>query len=717
MTTLKRMAVLGLILGFLAGCQTNTTAVRSQETSITYPQARKGDVVDDYHGVKVADPYRWMENVDSPETTAWIEAENKITFNFLEDIPARDKIRDRITKLYDYEKYGMPFREGGRYFFSKNDGLQPQSVIFWMESLGDEPRVLIDPNTFSEDGTVALSGLSVSDDGKLVAYATSDGGSDWQEYKVREVDTGRDLDDHVQWVKFSGASWTMDNKGFFYSRYAKPDEETKLQDTNYNQKLYYHTLRTPQSQDQLVYERPDHKDWMINGGVTDDGRYLILYISKGDDDNNLIYYKELGHEGSPIIELISDWEARYGFIDNDGPVFWFTTNYEAPKNRIIAIDTRKPDKADWTEIIPEVDETLRGANVVNNMFVTNYMKDAHTQVRMYDLSGKFVRDVDFPGLCTAGGFGGKRNYTETFYAYTSFTDPGSIYRYDMVTGKSTLFKRPKVDFDSDDYVARQVFYTSKDGTRVPMFIVHKKGLRLDGKNPTYLYAYGGFNISLTPFFSVTNAVWLQMGGVYALANIRGGGEYGKEWHEAAIKLHRQKAFDDFIAAAEYLIDNNYTCRKKLAIGGGSNGGLLVGAVMTQRPDLFAAAMPQVGVFDMLRYNKYTIGWAWASDFGTPDNPEEFQALYAYSPYHNVKPGTKYPATLMTTADHDDRVFPAHSFKFAAALQADQAGNAPILIRIETRAGHGAGKPTQKRIEEAADRWAFLVRELGMHPKL
>ena len=718
MTQFKRLAAYCLVAGLVVGCATTQTTTAPQaHKPIVYPEAKKVEVVDDYHGVKVADPYRWLEDPDSADSRAWIEAENEITFGYLEEIPARDKIRDRITTLYDYERFGMPYKQGERYFFSKNDGLQNQNVIYWMKSLDDEPRVLIDPNKFSEDGTVALSGLSVSDDGKLAAYAVSDAGSDWKEWKVRQVETGQDLEDHIKWVKFSGASWTKDNQGFFYSRYQEPAEDTKLQDTNYNQKLYYHRLGTPQAEDKLIYERPDHKDWMIGGGVTEDGQYLIIYINKGDDDNNLVYYQELSHPGSPVIELISEWEARYSLIDNDGPIFWFRTNYEAPKNRIMAIDVRNPDKSNWKEIIPEVAETLRGVGLVNNMFVTNYMKDAHTQIKIYDLNGRFVRQVKFPGLCSAGGFGGKRHYTETFYAYTSFTDPGSIYRYDMVTGKSELFKRPQVDFNPDDYTAKQVFYKSKDGTRVPMFIVHKKGLRLNGRNPTYLYAYGGFNYSLTPYFSVTSLVWMEMGGVCAMANLRGGGEYGKEWHEAAIKLNRQKAFDDFIAAAEWLIDKKYTCTDKLAIGGSSNGGLLIGAVMTQRPDLFGAAVPQVGVFDMLRYHKFTIGWAWASDYGTPENPEEFKALYAYSPYHNLKPGTSYPATMMTTADHDDRVFPAHSFKYAAALQEAHDGDAPVLIRIETRAGHGGGMPTYKRIQVAADRWAFLVRALGMNPKL
>jgi len=678
---------------------------------ITYPPARQMDVVEDYHGVKVADPYRWLEDPDSEETRAWIEAQNQITFGWLEEIPARERIRERITKLWDYEKYGTPGKEGGRYFFSKNDGLQNQSVVYTMRSLADEPEVLFDPNKLSTDGTVALAGYSISKDGRYMAYGLSTAGSDWQEWRVREIDSGRELPDHLEWIKFSGAAWSHDHRGFYYSRYDEPEKGEALQDVNYYQKLYYHRLGTPQSEDVLVYERPDQKEWGFSGRVTDDGRYLIISVRQGTYRKNRVFYKDLQAEKAPVVELLNDFDAQYAFIDNDGPVFWFRTDSEAPRGRVIAVDLRKPDRADWQVVVPEAAETLRGANLLNNHFVLSYLKDAHSQIRIFDRRGRFVREVALPTLGTAGGFGGKKHDKETFYSFTSFGVPGTIYRYDLETGRSTVFRRPKVDFDPEQFVTRQVFYHSKDGTRVPMFISHRKGLKLDGSNPTYLYGYGGFNVSLLPRFSVSRLVWMEMGGVFAQANIRGGGEYGREWHEAGCKLNRQNVFDDFIAAAEWLIENKYTRPEKLGIGGGSNGGLLVAACMIQRPDLFGAVLPDVGVLDMLRFHKFTIGWAWVSDYGSPDEPDEFKALYAYSPLHNLEKGMHYPAVMLATADHDDRVVPAHSFKFAAALQAAQGGPAPVLIRVETKAGHGAGKPTTKRIEEVADKWAFLVRAL------
>jgi prolyl oligopeptidase len=689
---------------------------------LVYPKTRKGDLVDNYHGVKVPAPYRWLEwpETDDPqvetkraEIEAWIEAENRVTFAYLEQIPERSKIKKRLTHLWDYEKYGLPRKRGGRYFFMKNDGLQNQYVLYTVKSLRGEPRILLDPNKLSDDGTVALSGRAVSEDGKLLAYALSTAGSDWKEWKVRDVETGKDFDDHLKWSKFSGASWTMDGRGFFYSRYDEPKEGQELQQSNYYQKLYYHRIGTPQSRDTLIYERPGKKKWGFDGEVTDDGRYLIINVWRSTEQKNLIFYKDLEKSDARIVELIREFEAEFSFIDNNGPVFWFKTDLDAPRNRVIAIDIRNPDRANWKEIIPQAKETLRGVNVVGNKFVATYLKDARTQVKMFDIYGKFVREVKFPGLGSAYGFGGKRKETETFYVFTSFTDPGTIYRYDMTTGTSDVFRRPKVDFDPADYETKQIFYTSKDGTRIPMFITGKKGYKRDGKNPTLLYGYGGFNAALTPYFSVSNLAWMEMGGVYAVANIRGGGEYGREWHEAGMILTKQNCFDDFIAAAEWLIANKYTSTPKLAIRGGSNGGLLVGACMTQRPDLFGACLPAVGVMDMLRFHKYTIGWAWVSDYGSADNPEEFKALYAYSPLHNLKAGTAYPATLITTADHDDRVVPAHSFKFAAALQEAHSGTAPVLIRIQTKAGHGAGKPTKMRIEEAADLWAFLVKSLEM----
>lgn len=680
---------------------------------LVYPPSRKVDQVDDYKGVQVPDPYRWLEDPDSDETKAWVEAQNEVTFGYLGEIPAREQIKQRLTELWDYEKFGIPFKEGIRYFYFKNDGLQNQSVLWTLTSLDAEPRVLLDPNTLSEDGTVALSGLSISEDGKLMAYGLSTSGSDWQEWKLRDVETCVDLPDQLKWIKFSGASWSHDNQGFFYSRYDEPNEATKLEDVNYFQKLYYHQLGKPQSEDILVYHRPDQKEWGFNGGVTEDGRYLIVSVWRGTDPKNLVFYKDLTDPGAQVVELISEFEANFSFIDNDGSVFWFSTDLDAPRSRVIAIDINNPSRDRWQEIIPQAAETLEGVGLLNNQFVASYLKDAHTQIKIFDLNGSFIREVALPGIGSAGGFGGKRYDTETFYSFTSFTTPATIYRYNMISGESTVFRQPQVDFNPDSYETKQVFYSSKDGTQVPMFISHKKGIQLDGNNPTFLMGYGGFGISLTPSFSVGVLVWMEMGGVYAVPNLRGGGEYGEEWHQAGTKLNKQNVFDDFIAAAEWLIANGYTSSAKLAIGGGSNGGLLVGACMTQRPELFGAGLPAVGVMDMLRFHKFTIGWAWTSDYGSPDNPEEFQALYAYSPLHNLKPGTSYPATMITTADHDDRVVPAHSFKFAAALQAAHTGSAPVVIRIETKAGHGAGKPTAKIIEEAADKWAFLVRTLNI----
>jgi prolyl oligopeptidase len=683
----------------------------SSQQKFNYPTSNKIGQVDIYHGIEVADPYRWLEDPDSEETKAWVEAQNQLTFGYLAQIPDREKIKQRVTQLWNYEKYGIPFKEGDRYFYFKNDGLQNQSVLYTLESLEATPQVLLDPNTLSEDGTVALSGLSISEDGKLMAYGLSSAGSDWVEWYVRDVETGKDFDDHLKWVKFSGASWTHDRQGFFYSRYDEPNEATKHEDVNYFQKLFYHRLGTPQSEDVLIYHRPDRKEWGFSGGVTEDGRYLIISVWLGTESKNLVFYKDLEDPNAEVVELISEFEASYGFIDNDNTTFWFRTDLDAPRGRVIAIDISNPSKENWQEIIPQTEETLEGVALLNNQFVADYLKDARSQIKIFNLDGSCDREVILPGIGSAGGFGGKRYDTETFYTFTSFTTPATIYRYDMVTGESSIFRQPSVDFNPQDYETKQIFYHSKDGTKIPMFITHKRGLVLDGNNPTILYAYGGFNISLTPSFSVSNLVWMENGGVYAVPNLRGGGEYGEEWHQAGTKLKKQNVFDDFIAAAEWLIENQYTSSEKLAISGGSNGGLLVGACMTQRPDLFAAALPAVGVMDMLRFHKFTIGWAWCSEYGSAENEAEFKALYAYSPLHNLKPGTAYPATMITTADHDDRVVPAHSFKFAAALQEAHQGDNPVLIRIETKAGHGAGKPTSKIIEEIADRGSFLAEIL------
>jgi prolyl oligopeptidase len=684
--------------------------------NLSYPKAKTVDQVDDYHGVKVADPYRWLEDTDSADTHAWVEEENKVTFGYLEQIPYRKAIRERMMKLWNFERFTVPKQQGGRYFYQHNNGLQNQNVLLVAESLNAEPRLLLDPNTLSSDGTVALGGEAVTDDGKLMAYGTAASGSDWQEWHVRDVDTGKDLPDLIKWVKFSDASWTKDGKGFYYSRYDEP-KGTALRDTNYFQKLYYHKLGTAQSEDKLIYERPDNKELGFGGAVTDDGHYLVIFVFQGTSPKNRLYYKDLTKPDSEVVKLLDDFDAEYRFIDNDGPVFWIRTDLDAPRGKLIAIDTRHPEKANWKTLVEQSTDKLEDVSVVDNLFLLGYLKDAKTEVRVHDLQGKFLRNLDLPGIGTAAGFGGKRKDKETFYSFTSFISPTTIYRYAPETGKSSIFKQPKVDFDATKYETKQVFYNSKDGTRIPMFLTYKKGLKLDGQNPTLLYAYGGFDISLTPGFSIPTVVWLEMGGIYAEPNLRGGGEYGEDWHLAGTKAKKQNVFDDFIAAAEWLIANKYTSTPKLAIRGGSNGGLLVGACLTQRPDLFGATLPLVGVMDMLRFQKFTIGWAWTSDYGSSDNADEFKVLYAYSPLHNLKAGTKYPPTMIATADHDDRVVPGHSFKFAATMQADQAGAAPVLIRIETKAGHGAGKPISKVIDQTADEWSFVAYNLGMNVML
>ncbi len=681
---------------------------------IVYPQTRKDEVVEEHFGVKVSDPYRWLEDDNAAETKAWVKAQNKVTFGFLEGIPQRVKIRERLRNLWNYERFGAPIERGGRYFYTHNSGLQNQRVLYVTDALDQRGRVLLDANTLSKDGTTSLTEIEPSDDGRLLVYGVSKAGSDWQEFRVRDVATGEDRADLISWVKFSGASWAKDGGGFFYSRYDAPKEGDALKGKNEFQKLYFHKLGTKQDEDVLVYERKDHADWGIHGGVTDDGKYLVMTITQGTDPKNRVFYKDLSAPDAKVVELLNDFDADYGFLDNDGPVFLFRTDLDAPRYRVIAIDTREPERAKWKEIIQQTGDKLDSVSSVGGQLICEYLQDAKSALKCFDMAGKPVRDIALPGIGSAGGFGGRRGDRETFYSFTSFTVPGAIHRYDIATGRSTVWREPKVDFDGAGYETKQVFIQSKDGTKVPMFITHKRGLKLDGTAPTLLYGYGGFNISLTPGFSVGRAVWLEMGGVYAVANLRGGGEYGAEWHQAGTKLRKQNVFDDFIAAAEFLIAEKYTSPAKLAIQGGSNGGLLVGACMTQRPDLFAAALPGVGVMDMLRFHKFTIGWAWKSDYGSSENAGEFSALRAYSPYHNLKPGTRYPATMVTTADHDDRVVPAHSFKFAARLQECQAKDGPpVLIRIETSAGHGGGTALNKVIEETADEWAFLAKVLGM----
>ncbi|MBE2283954.1 MAG: S9 family peptidase [Prosthecobacter sp.] len=690
------------------------TASTLSAQSLNYPKTRKEDVVDTLHGVKIADPYRWLEDDNSEETKAWVKAQNEVTFGYLKKLPRRDEIESRLRELWNYERVGMPFERGGRWFYSYNSGLQNQAVLKTTEVLDGEASVLLDPNAMSKDGTTSLSDYEPSEDGKLIAYGVSEAGSDWNTIRVRDIASGRDLDDVVRWLKFSGVSWLKDGSGFFYSRYDEPKPGAALTAKNEFHKLYFHKLGTTQDDDKLVYERKNEPKWGFGGHVTEDGDYLIIQVWLGTEPKNRVFYKKVAVD-APVVELLNDNDARYEFIDNDGPVFYFRTDLNAPCFQVIAIDVRKPQREHWRILVPEVPKVLlEDVSTVGGQMFCQYLRDAKTEVKCFDLAGKWIRDIKLPGIGSAGGFGGHREDKETFYSFTSFTEAGAIFRLDLATGESTLWRKSEVKFDSSAYETKQVFYASKDGTKIPMFIVHKKGLKLDGANPTLLYGYGGFNISLTPGFSVSRAVWLEMGGVFAMPNLRGGGEYGREWHQAGIKLGKQNVFDDFIAAAEWLITDQYTSREKLAIQGGSNGGLLVGACMTQRPELYAAALPAVGVLDMLRFEKFTIGWGWKSDYGTVENKAEFTALLKYSPYHNLRPGTRYPATLVLTSDHDDRVVPAHSFKFGARLQECQAKDGPpVLIRIETSAGHGAGTALNKTIEKVADEWAFLVRVLGM----
>ena len=738
------------------------SAQTASNPPLTYPPAPRGAQVDDYHGTSIADPYRWLEDVDAPATKAWVDAENRLTDSFLATIPERAAIRNRLTQLWNYARYSAPFKEKDRYFYFQNTGLQNQSVLYVQDGRNARPRVLLDPNTLSSDGTVALSGTAASDNARYLAYSLSTSGSDWQELHVRDVETGRDLPDVVKWVKFSGISWTHDDKGFFYSRYDEPKSGNKMTNTNRNHKLYYHRIGQPQSRDELVYDRPDQPDWLFDGTVSDDGQYLIITVSEGTDVRTRLYFVDLDNPGkpqinNPVVRLIDRLDAEYSFIGNRKTMFYVRTDKNAPRGRIVAISIDNPREERWNTIIPENRDALVSATMAGDDIVANYLQDAHSSVRFYTASRddrdrnrpqrsdrpdrivyddtstaplilrerqqqlgggfRYRGELALPGIGTVNEIHGRQEDDELFYSFTSFLYPTTVYRYDLDTRRNEQFRAPMVRFDASLYETRQVFYTSKDGTRVPMFITARKGVKLDGSNPTLLYAYGGFNISMTPGFSAANAAWLEMGGIYAQANLRGGGEYGKAWHEAGMLSKKQNVFDDFIAAAEYLIREKYTSTPKLAIRGGSNGGLLVGAVMTQRPELFGVALPEVGVMDMLRFQKFTIGWAWTSDYGSSDNAEQFQFLRAYSPLHNIKPGTCYPPTLAFTADHDDRVVPGHTFKFVATMQAAQSCANPILVRIETKAGHGAGKPTTKLIDETADRFAFLVKELHMKPAL
>ncbi len=673
-------------------------------------------VTDDYHGIRVADPYRWLEDPDAAATAAWVRSQNEVTFDYLRRLPDREPIRQRLTELLDYERYSVPTSRSGRLFFFRNDGLQNQSPLYVQEAPEDSARLVLDPNLLSPDGTVALSVTVPSRDGRLLLYGTSASGSDWMEFRVRDVATARDLPDHLGWIKFSDGAWTRDGQGFFYGRYPEPGPGESLVGANRDMKLYYHRLGTTQDADLLVYQRPDQPEWGFGAVVTEDGRYLVITVSQGTDTRTRVYLSDLGDPAAPDVAapvrpLLDQFDAAYHVLGNDGSVFYFQTTRDAPRWRIVAVDAANPSSSAWREVVPQAAAVLQGAALFGQTLVASYLQDAHSRLLRYGLDGRALGEIALPGLGSVAGPSGERSDPRIFYAFTSYLFPTTILHYDVNTGASGVFKAPRVKFDPGLYETRQLFSTSKDGTRVPVFVTHRQGLLLDGRNHTLLYAYGGFDISLTPAFSATLIPWLERGGVYAVANLRGGGEYGEEWHEAGMFENKQNVFDDFIGVAEYLIREGYTTPSRLAIEGGSNGGLLVGAAMTQRPELFGVALPAVGVMDMLRFHKFTIGWAWVSEYGSADSPSQFRVLQAYSPLHNLKPGTDYPATLITTADHDDRVVPAHSFKFAAALQAATAWKRPAYIRIETKAGHGAGKPISKIIEEQADIYAFTLANL------
>jgi len=702
-----------LFLLLLAGLITG--AVSCNSGRIHYPVTKKINQVDDYFGVKVQDPYRWLENDTSKETEAWVKAENSITFAYLNKIPFRGKIKKRLEELWNYPKMSSLWKEGGYYFFAKNNGMQNQSVYYILKDLKSEPQVILDPNKLSEDGTVALSNFSVSKDGKYLGYGISRSGSDWQEFFVRDIQTKKDLPDHLKWIKFSGPAWH--GQGFYYSRYAKPVKGQELIASNRNSKVYFHKTGTPQEEDRLIYEDPEHPDWSFSPDVTKDQHYLIISVTRSTSGNAL-YLKDLTQKNAPLVKVVENFDHDYWVVDHTGNQLLIMTNDQASRYKLIALKDNDLNMDHAEVVLPENEkEVLTGVVLGGDKLIAEYLKDAHSVLNVYDRQGHFLHEVSLPGIGTVGGFHATPGENLAFYTFTSFTFPSVVYKYDIANNRSDVYFKPDIDFDFDNYVTKQVFYYSKDSTRIPMFVVYRKDLKMNGKNPTLLYGYGGFNISLTPSFKVSRLVWLENGGVYAMANLRGGGEYGEEWHKAGTKMHKQNVFDDFIYAAKYLIHEKYTSPDYLAIRGGSNGGLLIGAVVNQAPELFRVALPAVGVMDMLRYHKFTIGRYWASDYGTSeDSKEMFKYLYHYSPLHNIKPGKPYPAMMITTADHDDRVVPAHSFKYAATLQATCKGKNPILIRIETKAGHGGGKPTTKQIEEAADLYAFTFYNIGIAPK-
>jgi prolyl oligopeptidase len=721
---MKQIGFLFLLILLAFGCkkdkdqgkETGSSRIETGEAigefQLAYPETRREDTTDTYFGTTVPDPYRWLEDDHSMETIDWVQAQNELTFEYLSLLPKRQEIRSRMTELWNYPKESAPRKRGKYFFYFRNDGLQNQSLLYRIEGLESEPSVFIDPNKFSQDGTTALSGAFFSQDNKYVAYGKSVSGSDWQEFRVKEVDTGKELDDKLEHIKFSGAAWQ--GEGFYYARYPEANEGEELSSVNTNKQLFYHQLGTYQSQDKLIYEDPANPMNNFYPYTTDDGKYLILTKTRGATDNNALSFMDLEKKDPLMQPLIEDYDNDYNVIDTYGDKLLVLTDKDAPKKRVVLINPRRPKEKKWKEVIPEREEVLESVDFVGGKLIAVYMKDATHQVHVWSPDGEYLYELSLPGIGTVSGFGGKKDENLTFYTFNSFVSPSVIYKYDTETNTSSVYRESEIQFDFSKYVTEEIFCKSKDGTRVPIFVTHRKDIEFDGSNPTFLYGYGGFNANILPGFSVSPLVFLENGGVYAEAVLRGGGEYGEEWHQAGILLKKQNVFDDFIAAAEYLIKQGYTSPGKLAIHGRSNGGLLVGACMTQRPDLFKVALPGVGVMDMLRFHKFTIGHAWVVEYGSSERSQaEFANLYAYSPLHNIKPNVAYPATLVTTADHDDRVVPAHSFKFISELQHQQTGDKPVLIRIETKAGHGSGKSTTKRIEEWADIWAFVFYHLGM----
>jgi prolyl oligopeptidase len=684
---------------------------------LIYPQSSKGDVVDDYFGTKVPDPYRWMEDLDSPEVAAWLEAENALTFSYLDRLPLRDRLRERITALWDYPKTSMPVREGGRYFYARNSGLQRQAPIYARTSLDAAPDVVIDPNVLSPDGSVSLAQWAPSPDGRLLAYGLSEGGADWQTIHVRDLSTGRDLDDAVEWMRFSGLSWTKDNRGFFYSRYPEPPKGQALEAALSGHAVYYHVVGTPQAEDVLVYERPDHPTWFISGGVTEDGRYLLITTARGSDNNNRLYAADLGDPLHPNVHaliraIVERDDAEFAPIGNHGSIVFVRSDLDAPNRKIVAIDLAHPDPSAWTVVVPEAPQAIEQAALVGGRIVCGYLVDVESRLSLFDLDGRPEGTIDLPAAGTVAGVSGREDTPEIFYAFTSPLSPSTVFRYDPATRTSTAFEAAPAPVDVSQYETQRMFATSKDGTKVPFFLTARKGLARDGSHPTMMYGYGGFSITLSPTYRPDVPAWLELGGIWVTVNMRGGAEYGEAWHKAGTFEKKQNVFDDFVAVAEMLVKDGYTSPSTLGMMGGSNGGLLVGAVAEQRPDLFAVALPAVGVLDMLRYDRFTGGRAWVTEYGSSSDPDAFKYLIAYSPLQNVKPGTCYPAMLVTTADHDDRVVPSHSFKFTAALQAAQGCDKPVLIRVETEASHGY-RPTDKRIAELADQWAFAAENMGV----